>query len=191
MSDASPQKLLYTIVIPGTVTVLVPYLIVSGNGERSLQQWGLLQVLGLVAMALGATVLLRCIWEFMVSGRGCTRNQCCTGASAILTSGTRPRCAAGYRRDRLGSPGESLGSRSAHDAFAVALSAANLRVTCPRVRLPCSRAHMTCSRVRRTLRICARRVRGYICRALCAPEVFAGAPDAANVCLRRPQLRLA
>ena len=67
------RSLLYTIVIPGTVTVLVPYLIVSGNGERSPQQWGLLQVLGLAAMAamaLGATVLLRCIWEFMVTGRG-------------------------------------------------------------------------------------------------------------------------
>jgi protein-S-isoprenylcysteine O-methyltransferase Ste14 len=64
------RSLLYTIIIPGTVTVLIPYLIVSGSGEWILPQWGLLQVLGLAAAAVGATILLRCIWEFMVTGRG-------------------------------------------------------------------------------------------------------------------------
>jgi protein-S-isoprenylcysteine O-methyltransferase Ste14 len=64
------RSLLYTIIIPGTVTVLIPYLILTGSGDRKPQQWGLLQVLGLAAAALGATILLRCIWEFMVTGRG-------------------------------------------------------------------------------------------------------------------------
>jgi protein-S-isoprenylcysteine O-methyltransferase Ste14 len=64
------RSLLYTIIIPGTVTVLIPYLIVSGNGERIPQLWGVPQVLGLVAAVLGAAILLRCIWEFMVTGRG-------------------------------------------------------------------------------------------------------------------------
>jgi protein-S-isoprenylcysteine O-methyltransferase Ste14 len=64
------RSLFYTIIIPGTVTVLVPYLIISGRGERIAEPWGLLQVLGLVAGVLGATILLRCIWEFMVTGRG-------------------------------------------------------------------------------------------------------------------------
>ena len=64
------RSLLYTIIIPGTVTVLIPYLIVSGRGERIGQPWDPLQVLGLVAALLGAAVLLRCIWEFMVTGRG-------------------------------------------------------------------------------------------------------------------------
>jgi protein-S-isoprenylcysteine O-methyltransferase Ste14 len=64
------RSLLYTIIIPGTVTVLIPYLIVSGRGEHIPQPWGLLQVVGLVAGVLGASILLRCIWEFMVSGRG-------------------------------------------------------------------------------------------------------------------------
>jgi protein-S-isoprenylcysteine O-methyltransferase Ste14 len=63
------RSLLYTIIIPGTVTLLIPYLIVSGRDERT-QPWGLNQVLGAVAAVLGALVLLRCIWEFMVTGRG-------------------------------------------------------------------------------------------------------------------------
>ena len=64
------RSLLYTIIIPGTVIVLIPYLIVSGGGERVTQPWGLLQVVGLTVALLGAMILLRCIWEFMVSGRG-------------------------------------------------------------------------------------------------------------------------
>ena len=64
------RSLLYTIIIPGTVTVLIPYLIVSARGERIPQPWGPLQVVGLLAALLGAAILLRCIWEFMVTGRG-------------------------------------------------------------------------------------------------------------------------
>jgi protein-S-isoprenylcysteine O-methyltransferase Ste14 len=64
------RSLFYTIIIPGTVTVLIPYLIVSGRGERVAEPWGLLQVVGLAAALLGAAILLRCIWEFMVTGRG-------------------------------------------------------------------------------------------------------------------------
>jgi protein-S-isoprenylcysteine O-methyltransferase Ste14 len=55
------RSLVYTIIIPGTVTVLIPYLILSGRGERIAQPWGVLQVLGLVGMA---------VWEFMATGRG-------------------------------------------------------------------------------------------------------------------------
>jgi protein-S-isoprenylcysteine O-methyltransferase Ste14 len=64
------RSLVYTIIIPGTVTVLIPYLILSGRGERIAQPWGVLQVLGLVGMAVGVTILPRCIWEFMATGRG-------------------------------------------------------------------------------------------------------------------------
>jgi protein-S-isoprenylcysteine O-methyltransferase Ste14 len=64
------RSLLYTILIPGTVTVLLPYLIVSATGAIVAAPLGILQVLGLLAMALGAAILLRCIWEFMVTGRG-------------------------------------------------------------------------------------------------------------------------
>jgi hypothetical protein len=39
------RSLVYTIIIPGTVTVLIPYLILSGRGERIAQPWRVLQVL--------------------------------------------------------------------------------------------------------------------------------------------------
>jgi len=64
------RSLLYTIALPGTVIVLIPYLIVSSQGERIPYPWGPLQVIGVIAALLGATILLRCIWEFMVTGRG-------------------------------------------------------------------------------------------------------------------------
>jgi protein-S-isoprenylcysteine O-methyltransferase Ste14 len=64
------RSLLYTILIPGTVTVLIPYLIVSATGATVAAPLEIHQVLGLLAIALGAAILLRCIWEFMVTGRG-------------------------------------------------------------------------------------------------------------------------
>jgi protein-S-isoprenylcysteine O-methyltransferase Ste14 len=50
--------------------VLIPYLILSGGGGQIARPWGLLHVLGLVAATFGVSILLRCIWEFMVRGRG-------------------------------------------------------------------------------------------------------------------------
>ena len=64
------RSLLYTILIPGTVTVLIPYLIVSATGARVPEPGSMLHILSLVLMAAGAAVLLRCIWGFMVTGRG-------------------------------------------------------------------------------------------------------------------------
>lgn len=58
------RSLLAAALLPGTVTVIVPWLIVSASGPSSLR-W-----IGFVPMAVGAAVLFRCIWEFAVSGRG-------------------------------------------------------------------------------------------------------------------------
>jgi protein-S-isoprenylcysteine O-methyltransferase Ste14 len=64
------RNIFYTLIIPGTVTVLIPYLIVLGTGGGIRQPWGIVQTLSLAPIALGAAILLRCIWEFMVTGRG-------------------------------------------------------------------------------------------------------------------------
>ena len=63
------RSLFFTIVVPGTVTVLVPYLILEDTGEGSVR-WGWRAALALVPIALGAAVLLRSIWEFFRRGRG-------------------------------------------------------------------------------------------------------------------------
>jgi protein-S-isoprenylcysteine O-methyltransferase Ste14 len=58
------RSLLAAALLPGTVTVVVPWLIV-GRGASAGARWP-----GLALVAVGAAVLFRCIWEFAVSGRG-------------------------------------------------------------------------------------------------------------------------
>lgn len=54
--------------IPGTITVVIPFLLL---GQRvSFNNWGPLQYIGLVPMAVGATILIVCIRDFTVQGRG-------------------------------------------------------------------------------------------------------------------------
>jgi protein-S-isoprenylcysteine O-methyltransferase Ste14 len=75
-SPASPtdrvlalRSLFFTIVVPGTVTLLIPCLIVSRGGSGS-GTWGPAHFLGLVFMAVGAGILFWCIWDFATKGRG-------------------------------------------------------------------------------------------------------------------------
>ena len=61
------RSLFFTILQPGTVTVLIPYWLVSSrNGGAS----AALRYLGLPLIVVGATGLLWCIWNFLSSGRG-------------------------------------------------------------------------------------------------------------------------
>jgi len=66
--EASPvlllRSLLATALLPGTVTVVVPWLIVN-RGASAGVHWP-----GLALVAVGAAILFRCILEFAVVGRG-------------------------------------------------------------------------------------------------------------------------
>ena len=62
------KSILFAILLPGTVTVLVPCLIIS-SGRAGLV-WNSWRVLALLPSILGASILVRCIWDFAVSGRG-------------------------------------------------------------------------------------------------------------------------
>jgi protein-S-isoprenylcysteine O-methyltransferase Ste14 len=55
------RSLFFTIVVPGTVAVLIPYLIVSREGASLHAPWTPLQVVSLVIMVVGAAILVRCI----------------------------------------------------------------------------------------------------------------------------------
>ena len=61
------NTVLFTIFVPGTVTVLVPYLILGGYSGVANQPvaW-----LGAVIVVLGAAIYFRCAWEFAVRGLG-------------------------------------------------------------------------------------------------------------------------
>ena len=64
------RSLFFAIVVPGTVAVLIPYLIVSRGGAGIARPWTPLHFLSLVVMIVGAAVLVRCIWDFAAKGRG-------------------------------------------------------------------------------------------------------------------------
>lgn len=64
------RSLFFTIVVPGTVVVLIPYLIVSREGGSLQGSWTPMQVVSSGIMAVGAAILLRCIWDFAAKGRG-------------------------------------------------------------------------------------------------------------------------
>jgi len=64
------RSLFFTIVIPGTVVVLIPYLIVSRDSIGIIGLWTPLAVVSLAVMVVGATILIRCIWDFAAKGRG-------------------------------------------------------------------------------------------------------------------------
>jgi protein-S-isoprenylcysteine O-methyltransferase Ste14 len=61
---------LFTIIVPGTVTVVVPCLLLSREGRSAPPAWGLLQGLALILGSAGATIYLRCVWDFASFGRG-------------------------------------------------------------------------------------------------------------------------
>lgn len=61
------KTLLFTVLVPGTVAVALPYsFLPSGAGVR----WGGFGFLGVVLVALGAAFYLGCAWEFAFAGHG-------------------------------------------------------------------------------------------------------------------------
>ena len=64
------RSLFFTIVIPGTVVVFIPYLILSRDGTGLIGPWTPLRLAGLALMVVGAAILLRCIWDFATMGQG-------------------------------------------------------------------------------------------------------------------------
>jgi protein-S-isoprenylcysteine O-methyltransferase Ste14 len=61
------NTVLFTVFVPGTVIVLVPYLIL---GSYSRPANGPITWLGAVVVVLGAAIYFRCAWEFAVRGLG-------------------------------------------------------------------------------------------------------------------------
>jgi protein-S-isoprenylcysteine O-methyltransferase Ste14 len=62
------RSILFAFLLPGTFTILVPYWIVSrGSGHAPEAFW---HYCGLLPMAAGASILIWCIRDFAVIGRG-------------------------------------------------------------------------------------------------------------------------
>lgn len=61
------NTLLFTIVVPGTVAILVPRWLLGGFSRPP---GGVLSAIGAIAFLLGAAIYFRCAWEFAVRGLG-------------------------------------------------------------------------------------------------------------------------
>ena len=64
------RSLLFTLVIPGSATVWIPWLIVAHRVPSELTAPLAVRFLGLVLMTAGAALYSSCLWGFVFSGRG-------------------------------------------------------------------------------------------------------------------------
>lgn len=66
------RNLIFTILQPGVVTVLVPYLILRWRGYALVPDdlWRASHVAGIALMAIGAAIVLICVMRFVTDGKG-------------------------------------------------------------------------------------------------------------------------
>jgi protein-S-isoprenylcysteine O-methyltransferase Ste14 len=64
------RSLFFALILPGSVTLLIPYFILSARGGIAVPAWGPVRYLALLVIAAGAAVLIRCIADFARIGRG-------------------------------------------------------------------------------------------------------------------------
>jgi protein-S-isoprenylcysteine O-methyltransferase Ste14 len=63
------KTLLFTVFVPGTATILIPYWLLSSEPARSLPI-GIFRYLGVAPILLGAAIYLQCAWDFTFTGKG-------------------------------------------------------------------------------------------------------------------------
>ncbi len=64
------KTVIFTFVVPGTVTILIPYWLLASRSRPTLWQIDILRSFGVLPIALGATIYLWCAWDFTFAGRG-------------------------------------------------------------------------------------------------------------------------
>jgi protein-S-isoprenylcysteine O-methyltransferase Ste14 len=63
------RTLIFTLLVPGTVTAWLPYYLLTSSGELTAPEPGA-RWLGLVPMVIGVSGYLWCAWEFTFTGKG-------------------------------------------------------------------------------------------------------------------------
>jgi protein-S-isoprenylcysteine O-methyltransferase Ste14 len=64
------RSLFFTLLLPGSVTILIPYLLLNYGAEPIPIPLEPFHFVGLIPILIGAIILLRPIWDFAVTGRG-------------------------------------------------------------------------------------------------------------------------
>jgi protein-S-isoprenylcysteine O-methyltransferase Ste14 len=64
------RSLFFALLLPGTVTLFLPYVVLSNTGVTGVPHWTALQYAALLVIGVGFAVLVRCIVDFAQLGRG-------------------------------------------------------------------------------------------------------------------------
>jgi protein-S-isoprenylcysteine O-methyltransferase Ste14 len=64
------KTLIFTILVPGTVTIYIPYLLLSSATAAQRMPLGVFRYFGVILILIGATFYFRCAWDFTFTGRG-------------------------------------------------------------------------------------------------------------------------
>lgn len=64
------KNVLFTLLVPGTVTVLVPYWLLSSRSASARLPIGPFRYLGILPILCGAVIYLWCVWDFTFAGKG-------------------------------------------------------------------------------------------------------------------------
>ena len=63
------KTIVFTVIVPGTATILVPYWLLSSRSDLSLEL-GPFRYLGTLPILIGAAIYFWCAWDFTFAGRG-------------------------------------------------------------------------------------------------------------------------
>jgi len=64
------KTILFTIFVPGTVTILIPYWLLSSTSNSLSIRLGFFRYAGLLPISIGVAIYLWCAWDFTYAGRG-------------------------------------------------------------------------------------------------------------------------
>jgi protein-S-isoprenylcysteine O-methyltransferase Ste14 len=64
------KTLIFTVFVPGTVAIWIPYRILSSAGSRGSISIGGVRYFGLAVITIGALIYLWCAWDFTFAGKG-------------------------------------------------------------------------------------------------------------------------
>jgi protein-S-isoprenylcysteine O-methyltransferase Ste14 len=64
------KTIIFTFLVPGTVTLLVPYWLLSSRSAPPPMQLGSFRYVGALPILIGAAIYFWCAWDFTFAGRG-------------------------------------------------------------------------------------------------------------------------
>lgn len=64
------KTIIFTFLVPGTVTILVPYWLLSSPTAPQPMPLGVFRYFGVLPILFGAAIYFRCAWDFTFAGRG-------------------------------------------------------------------------------------------------------------------------